>query len=70
MSKNGNKYIIEAYLIMWQYDEGASSCRLNDNRQELGVHRTERRVPRTLRHSDVIITLLPFHGLPVNMPEL
>lgn len=58
------------HLVVWQYYEGAAARRLHNDGQELGVHCTERRVPRTLGYSDVIIALLPLQGLPVNVAEL
>lgn len=57
------------YLVVREDDEGATTRRLHNDRQKLGVHRTEGRVPGTLRHSDVVIALLPLERLPVHMAE-
>lgn len=54
---------------MREDDEGTAARRLDYDGQELRVHRTKRRVPRTLRHSYIVITLLPLRRLPVHMAE-
>lgn len=54
---------------MWQYDERSAARRLNDDGQELGVDRTERRVPTALRHPNVVVALVPLDGRSVHMAE-
>lgn len=56
-------------LIVRQDYEGTATRGLNDDGQELGVHSTKRRVPRTFGNSNIVITLFTFQGLPVNVAE-
>lgn len=67
---DGNRLAIHSYLIVWKYDERSTASALDDDREELGVDSTERRIPRALAHSDIIVALLPLERLPVHMPEL
>lgn len=57
------------YLIMWQYNEGTSACRLDDDGEELRVDRAERGVPAALGDPDVVVALFPFKRLAVNVPK-
>lgn len=57
---NFNSSPLITNLIVGQYNKCTAASRLNNYRNELGVHGRERRVPAAFGYADIIVALLTF----------
>lgn len=62
--------VAQPYLVVGKDDESSAAGWLNDDGEELWIHRTKCGIPTALGHSDVVIALLALQRLPEYVTEL